>query len=137
MWGAASAANLAARFARLTEELGGDAQAARTLGQQRHLLAAIREHTPATLNKVAETVERGAPVVSRAVDTLVRAGLVIREPDPDNRRRLALRLSPEGSEFLNKPLEADGPLKARLEKLATSELRAVERALEILERLPQ
>ena len=52
---------------------------------------------PATLNQVAAKVRRGAPAVSRAIDSLVRAGLVDRQPDPDNRRRLALRLTEAGA----------------------------------------
>jgi hypothetical protein len=41
MWGNSSASALAARFARLVEQLGGDTAAAKALGQQRELLAAV------------------------------------------------------------------------------------------------
>ncbi len=87
-----------------------------------------------TLNEVAAAVGRGAPAVSRSVDSLVRAGLVVREPDPDHRRRLALRLTASGRDHLSSAPAGGGPLKAKLERLAHSELRAVERAIEILER---
>jgi DNA-binding MarR family transcriptional regulator len=70
------------------------------------------------------------------VETLVRAGLVERTHDPDNRRRLALRLSREGQERLHSAPIAQGQLGVGLERLAQSELRAIERAIEILERLP-
>ncbi len=93
---------LAARFARLVERLGGDTVAARASGQQRELLQAVASLEPATLNQVAAQVKRGAPAISRAIDSLVRAGLVERQSDPDNRRRLALRLTEDGREF-------DGP----------------------------
>ena len=136
MWGASSASALAARFARLVEQLGGDTAAAKTLGQQRELLAAVAAHEPATLNQVAGAVKRGAPAVSRAIDTLVRGGLVERQPDPDNRRRLALRLTEAGREAMARPAVVEGRLDARLAKLGTSELRALERGIEILERLP-
>ena len=41
MWGNSSASALAARFARLVEQLGGDTAAAKAMGQQRDLLAAV------------------------------------------------------------------------------------------------
>ena len=135
MWGSASPVDLAARFARLTEQLGGDSAVAKAMGQKRQLLAAVSALEPATLNQVAARVGRGAPAVSRAVDSLVRAGLVVREADPDNRRRLALRLSDSGRSALSEPPSADASLAGRLSRLAASELRALERGIEILERL--
>jgi DNA-binding MarR family transcriptional regulator len=137
MWGTASPGAIAARFARLVEQLGGDTAAAKTMGQQRDLLSAVSTAEPATLNDVASKVHRGAPAISRAIDALVRAGLVDRQPDPDNRRRLALRLTEAGREYLNRPPAADRSLEGRLGKLAASELRALERGIEILERLPR
>jgi DNA-binding MarR family transcriptional regulator len=137
MYGGGTPAALAARFARLVERLGGDMVAAKAQGQQRELLAAVGATEPATLNQVAARVKRGAPAVSRAVDALVRAGLVDRQPDPGNRRRLALRLTPDGREHLDRPPPADSSLEGRIGKLAHSELRALERGFEILERLPR
>lgn len=137
MWGMTSPAAIASRFARLVEQLGGDTVAAKAMGQQRDLLAAVEAKAPATLNEVADKVGRGAPAVSRAIDALVRAGLVERQADPDNRRRLQLRLTTEGRQYLSNPPAADGSLEARLAKLASSELRALERGIEILERLPR
>ena len=123
MWGNSSAAALGARFARLVEQLGGDTAAAKA--------------EPATLGEVALAVKRGAPAISRAIDALVREGQVERQPDPDNRRRLALRLTASGREALARPAVVEGGLSARLAKLGTSELRALERGIEILERLPR
>ena len=76
---------------------------------------------------------RGAPAVSRSIDVLVRAGLIERAPDPDNRRRLAMRLTEQGRDVLQQPSEL-GALASMLERLAPSEVRAIERAVEILER---
>lgn len=137
LWGNASPGALAARFARLLEQLGGDAAAAKAIGQQRDLLGAVMDIEPATLNQVSARVRRGAPAVSRAIDALVRAGLVDRQPDPANRRRLALRLTEAGRQRLTAPPAADHSLEGRISKLAHSELRALERGLEILERLPR
>ena len=136
MWNSGSPGALATRFARLVERLGGDTAAAKAAGQQRELIEAVAALEPATLNQVATGVKRGAPAVSRAIDTLVRAGLVERQADPANRRRLALRLTDEGRAAQARPPAADKSLEGRLGRLATSELRALERGLEILERLP-
>src|SRR6476469_10363110 len=101
---------------------------------RRQLLSAIASREPATLNDVARAVARGAPAVSRSVDSLVRAGLVERTQDPNNRRRLALRLTESGREELSSRASANSSLQQKLERLAQSELRALERAIEILER---
>ena len=137
MWGSASAGVLASRFARLVEQLGGEVGAAKSMGQQRDLLAAVGQHQPATLNQIAGAVSRGAPAVSRAIDSLVRAGRVERQADPDNRRRLALRLTDAGEDMMKRPPAADHSLEGRLARLAASELRALERGFDILERLPK
>jgi DNA-binding MarR family transcriptional regulator len=60
--------------------------------------------------------------------------MVERTQDPDNRRRLALRLTDKGREELANQPKAGSGLAMRLERLAHSELRAIERAIEILER---
>jgi DNA-binding MarR family transcriptional regulator len=137
MLGGGSPTVLAMRFARLVEQLGADMAAAKAHGQQRNLLAAVADAEPATLNQIAAKVKRGAPAVSRAIDTLVRAGLVDRQPDPNNRRRLALTLTEAGRQRLSNPPVADASLEGRIGKLAHSELRALERGFEILERLPR
>ena len=137
MWGNSSPGALASRFARLVELLGGDTAAAKAMGQQRDLLAAVAATEPGTLNQVSAHVKRGAPAVSRAIDALVRAGLVDRQPDPENRRRLQLRLTDTGREHLTRPPTADHSLEGRIGKLAHSEQRALERGIEILERLPR
>ncbi len=136
MFGNVSAGTIATRFAVLAERHGTVTPATRAEQAQRKLLNAIAAYEPATLGEVARAVDRGAPAVSRAVESLVRAGLVERTHDPDNRRRLALRLSERGQDVLRAPPKSPGSLAAGLDRLAQSELRAIERAFEILERLP-
>jgi len=136
MFGNVSPASIAVRFAALAERHGGSTAAHRAELNQRKLMGAIAAREPATLGAVADAIGRGAPAVSRAVETLVRAGLVERTNDPENRRRLALRLSERGQEALRAKPAAHGHFTAGLERLAQSELRAIERAIEILERLP-
>jgi DNA-binding MarR family transcriptional regulator len=125
---------LASRFTDVAHKWVADGPAERAEAARRKLLAAIAEAEPATLNEVAAVLERGAPAVSRSVDALVRAGLVERRADPDNRRRLALRLSAAGQSELSRSPTSNRTLRIKFERLAHSELRAVERAIEILER---
>ena len=134
MFGGSSPAALAARFSTVAHSYIADGAAERAERARRKLLMAIGEREPATLKQVAAAVHRGEPAVSRSVDVLVRAGLVDRSPDPDNRRRLAMRLSDAGRQELESSPSSGGALESRLGRLAHSELRAIERAVEILER---
>jgi DNA-binding MarR family transcriptional regulator len=129
-----SPAAIAARFAQVAQHWLPDGPAERVETAKRKILSAIEQREPATLNQVAAAVGRGAPAVSRSVDSLVRAGLVVREPDPEHRRRLALRLTASGRERLASAPRSGGAFQAKVERLAHSELRALERAIEILER---
>ncbi|MGH6783877.1 MAG: MarR family winged helix-turn-helix transcriptional regulator [Sphingomicrobium sp.] len=132
MIGGPSPAKLASRLTAVAQLWITDSAAARRDRAQRRLLEAVESAEPATLGQVAKAVSRGAPAVSRSIESLVRAGLVDRSPDPDNRRRLALRLTNAGRDELNSPPKGN-ELAARLERFAHSELRALERAAEILE----
>ena len=134
MIGGSTPEALAARFTGVAHMWVADGPAERVERARRHLLAAIAASEPATLNQVAKAVGRGAPAVSRSVDSLVRAGLVERTQDPGNRRRLALRLTEPGRNRLSSRTSGSSNLQNKLERLAHSELRAVERAIEILER---
>jgi len=125
---------IAARFTSVAHRWVDDGPAERLEAARRKLLSAIGEHEPATLNEVSAAVGRGAPAVSRSVETLVRAGLVERQADPNNRRRLALRLTSAGRNELDRGPSSNQKLRTKLERLAHSELRAVERAIEIMER---
>ena len=132
-WGTSPSA-IAARFTAVAHNYFADGPAERAERARIKLLGAIGKQEPATLNEIAAAVKRGAPAVSRSVETLVRAGLVERSPDPDNRRRLAIRLTEAGRQEIVDGFRTGTALQARLERLAQSELRAVERAIEILER---
>jgi DNA-binding MarR family transcriptional regulator len=131
-WGSSPQA-VATRFTQVAQNFVADGPAERAERANRALLSAVAANEPATLNQVAAAVGRGAPAVSRSVDSLVRAGLIERAADPDNRRRLAMRLTPAGKDLLDRPFETRGSLVEKLERLAPSELRAIERAVEILE----
>jgi DNA-binding MarR family transcriptional regulator len=135
MFGGSSPAAIASRFNSVAQMWLADGPAERAERARRKLMSAIAAHEPATLGQVAKKVGRGAPAVSRSVDVLVRGGLVERTQDPDNRRRLALRLTQNGRSDLDSHSSTSSALLGKLERLAHSELRAVERAIEILERV--
>jgi DNA-binding MarR family transcriptional regulator len=134
MFGSSTPEALAARFTAVAHQWVSEGPAERTERARRKLLSSIGANEPATLNDVAKAIDRGAPAVSRSVDALVRAGLVERTPDPNNRRRLALRLTQGGRDRLSARMAGGSALRKKLERMAHSELRALERAIEILER---
>jgi DNA-binding MarR family transcriptional regulator len=134
MIGGSTPEALASRFTGVAQMWVVEGAGERADRAKRQLLSAIASREPATLNDVAKAVARGAPAVSRSVDALVRAGLVERTQDPNNRRRLALRLTESGREQLSNRSSRNTTLQQKLERLAQSELRALERAIEILER---
>jgi DNA-binding MarR family transcriptional regulator len=133
LWGSSPAA-VATRFTDVAQNFVADGPVERTERAKRTLLQAVAAHEPATLNQVASATGRGAPAVSRSVDSLARAGLIERAADPNNRRRLAMRLTQAGRDSLDRPCATRGALVRKLEKMAPSELRDLERAIEILER---
>lgn len=66
-----------------------------------------------SVGDLAELTLRDRTTVTRFVDTLVRKGLATRKPDPKDRRRLLVSLSPSGRERFPEMLEHVGELIAR------------------------
>jgi DNA-binding MarR family transcriptional regulator len=64
--------------------------------QQFWFLVALRERPGISQAELAERVRADAPTVSRVVTALTRRRLVRAEPDPRDRRRASLRLTPAG-----------------------------------------
>jgi DNA-binding MarR family transcriptional regulator len=60
-----------------------------------HALAALLETGPVSASRLAELMGMTAGAITRLVDRLERGGYVRREPDPDDRRRVVLRIVPE------------------------------------------
>lgn len=55
---------------------------------------------PLFIGRIAELLGIGLPTASHLVDKLVHAGLVLRAEDPDDRRRMLVRLSQRGDELM-------------------------------------
>ncbi len=63
---------------------------------QANALDAIARHGPLSMNDLSGRMLLDKSTTSRVVDSLVRKGLVVREPDPDDRRALRLECTKEG-----------------------------------------
>ena len=77
---------------RLERELGTIGLSLRT----HQVLACVAEHRAHSQQEVSETVEVDRSEMVRIIDRLEEAGLLMREPDPADRRRHRLRLTATG-----------------------------------------
>ncbi len=64
---------------------------------QCHVLLEAEAAGEASVGELAASLELDASTLSRTVDGLVKAGLLARREDPENRRRQLVGLSPAGS----------------------------------------
>jgi DNA-binding MarR family transcriptional regulator len=89
--------------------------------------------TPSELAAI-ERIQR--PTATRILGALVEAGLVARETATGDRRSAQVRITREGTSLLTRARQRKTAyLARRLEQLEADELRALERAAELLERL--
>ena len=84
--GAALVRQLAPLFSALVRADGNSPEWRTLTSTQRLLLFELVESGPLRLGPLAERVGATDPTTSRAVDGLVGAGLVVRRPDPADRR---------------------------------------------------
>ena len=91
---------------------------------------------PLSLNALAEAEQVRPPTMSRLVDALVEAGLVTRETRSDDRRAVSIAATEKGVSLLEAGRDRRVRRLARqLESLADSEIRALGRGIELLERI--
>ena len=91
---------------------------------------------PLTLSALAAAEQVRPPTMTRLVAALERAGLVAREPDPDDRRQVLLRATPAGRRLLEAGrARRTASLATRLAELPPADLAALARAASLLERL--
>jgi len=103
---------------------------------QLRVLLRVRRRPGIGLSAVADHVGISMPAASALVDRLVRAGLVERSADPDERRRIQLRLTPAGTERVAlAQLAVRTWLTGELAELGAADLRALASALGVLEHL--
>ena len=90
---------------------------------------------PTSLGGLAAAEQVSAPTMTRIVESLVQAGLATREAEPGNRRKVRIAATDPGVRLLEEGRERRvRALTERLTRLADSERRALDRAVDILER---
>ena len=97
-----------------------------------HILRNIH-HGQETISDLASCTQVSLPAVSRQVDSLVNLGLVTRERDPQNRRRIILEISELGEEKVRRLMENNQRFIARhLSRLTDEELDTIIEGLKLL-----
>jgi DNA-binding MarR family transcriptional regulator len=100
---------------------------------QLRALAYLRDSPGACLGEVADQLLVGAPTASKVVDELVERGLVRREVDPADRRRVLLGTTDAGRELLATVARpAQDELAALVAALPERERRRVREGLGVL-----
>jgi DNA-binding MarR family transcriptional regulator len=89
---------------------------------QAEVLRVLSDHQPLTMSGLGELLvcETGDNP-SRLVDRLVKAGLVNREPDPADRRHVALTLTPDGARMARKVAVVEKRLHDTIETLVAGQ----------------
>jgi DNA-binding MarR family transcriptional regulator len=100
--------------------------------EQFQVLRRIRKGS-ASVSTLAEVSQTSRSAVSKAVDALVRRGLVTRSQDPRDRRNVPLALTDEGQRVMDTIfVEAEAWLSARFGHLSPEELETLLQGVETL-----
>lgn len=118
---------------KLARELRRESHALGVTGGQVSLLIQIQRHRGIGVRDLAALERISAASMSGYVERLERAGLILRTPDPNDRRRQGLSLSAEGERVVRSvKSRRTAWLAARLEQLSPDELAALDAAVEPL-----
>lgn len=121
---------------RLARELRRESHALGVTGGQATLLIQIRRQRGIGVNELAARERVSPAAMSGHVDRLERAGLVLRTPDPSDRRRQSVSVTAEGERVLRSVRSRRTAwLAARLERLDPADLAALDAAVEPLMQL--
>jgi DNA-binding MarR family transcriptional regulator len=122
----------------LSRHLRREAHAEGITGGQASVLAQIRHHPQLGLRDLAAREGVSAPAMTRYLDRMERAGLVVRTRSPEDARRIRLALTPKGVRALRSiRRRRTAWLAERLQGLSPAELASVDAAVESLARLVQ
>jgi DNA-binding MarR family transcriptional regulator len=121
---------------RLARELRKETEQVGVTARQATLLWLVKRNPGLSLAELAAEEGISPPALSGHVDRLERAGLIERVRSSDDRRRVGLRLTEDGSRLLrNVRARRTTWLAARLGVLDAADLQAVAAALPALTRL--
>ena len=99
-------------------------------------LSTIERAGAMTIGELSTVEQVQPPTMTRFVAALVETGLVVREPDPADRRVAWVRATPEGVKLLQRSRKRkDAYLTRRLRDLEPREVAVLDEAADILERL--
>lgn len=114
---------------RLRQEAGGELSPSAAAA-----LATIERRGPLAPSELAELERVKRPTITRVVARLEEAGLVQRTGDPADGRASLVSITREGTELLRRiRTRKNAYLARRLSKLDPDDLRALERAADVLE----
>lgn len=122
----------------LNRHLRREAHGEGITGGQAALLAQIRAYPELGVRDLAVREGVSAPAMTRYLDRMEKAGLVVRTRAQQDARRIRLALTPKGVRALRSVRRRRTAwLAERLQELSAGELVAVDRAIEPLLRLVQ
>ena len=99
-------------------------------------LAVVSNHGPLTLGALAEHERVAPPTITKVVSKLEADGLVIRTPDPSDRRVCRVEISSQGAELLEEVRRRKTAwLTARISQLDAESQRRLADALDVLDDL--
>jgi DNA-binding MarR family transcriptional regulator len=129
------AARLRLSATRLARRLRQESGAALSPSQQ-SALAVIANHGPLTLGALAEHERVAPPSITKVVSKLESDGLVIRTPDPADRRVCRVAISPEGAALMEESRRRKTAwLTDRITELDPECQRRLSDALDVLDEL--
>jgi DNA-binding MarR family transcriptional regulator len=99
-------------------------------------LTSIERHGPMTLGQLADHERVAPPSITRVVDKLVERGLVVRVPDPFDRRVTRVSTTPAGDTLLaDVRARKDLWLASRLAELDDDQRARLDAALDVIDAL--
>ena len=102
---------------------------------QLRILVRLRQDGPAAVGQLAGQLGVTLPSITATVDRLVQQGMVSREDDPGDRRRVINRVTPDGAALIDRLQEGKkARLVAALGNLTPHDLDALHQSLATLER---
>jgi DNA-binding MarR family transcriptional regulator len=100
------------------------------------LLSVLVFGGPMRIGELARIEQVEPPTMTRLVDGLVRDGLAVREPDPDDARAVQVRATPTGARTLRRGrAQRVATLRNRLATLSPAELETLGQGVDVLERI--
>jgi len=132
----AVAAQLRMATFRLARRLRGQHALDDISGAQFAVLTSLSVHGPHTLGDLAEREHVTAPSMNRTVNCLEQRDLLRREPDAIDRRKVWIRLTPEGARVVDETERLRNAwLQAGLSELAPAELATVAEAAALIRKV--